>query len=217
MFVSERMSHPVITIHSDMPVQDALKLMHTEHIRRLPVVDQKGGLIGIVTENDLQNASPSEATTLSVWEISYLLSKITVERVMLRKVITVEEDCPIEEAARVMADNKISSMPVMRDSELVGIITETDLFKVFLELLGAREKGVRLTVLLEEKPGKLNELTEVIQKVGGNIIALGTFAGESTKNRMVTVKVSGVESDALKQAVAPIAEKVVDVRITGVA
>jgi acetoin utilization protein AcuB len=217
MFVCERMSHPVITIHADMPVQDALKLMHTEHIRRLPVVDAKGGLIGIVAEHDLQNASPSEATTLSVWEISYLLSKITVDRVMLHKVITVGEDTPIEEAARIMADNKVSSLPVMRGNELVGIITETDLFKVFLELLGAREKGVRLTVLLEERPGKLNELTESIQKLGGNIIALGTFAGESSANRMVTVKVSGVDMDALKQGVASVVEKVVDIRITGVA
>jgi acetoin utilization protein AcuB len=214
MFVGERMSHPVLTVRPEMPIQDALKMMHTEHVRRLPVVGSRGEMLGIVTENDLLNASPSEATTLSVWEISYLLSKITVERIMKRDMITADEDMPLEEAARIMADHKIGSLPVLRDGELVGIITETDVFKVFLELLGARESGVRLTVLVKEEPGMLHRMTGAIQEVKGNIIALGTFLGESSENRMVTLKVSGVDAAKLRSAIEPLVEKVVDIRET---
>jgi acetoin utilization protein AcuB len=212
MFVGERMRYPVLTVRPEMTVPDALKLMQTEHVRRLPVVGARGELIGIVTKNDLLNTSPSEASTLSVWEISYLLNKITVERIMKRSVITASEDMPIEEAARIMADHQIGSLPVLRGAELVGIITETDLFKIFLELLGARETGVRLTVLVTDEPGKLHQLTGAIQDLKGNIIALGTFMGESSTNRMVTMKVSGVDSARLRQAIEPLVDKVVDIR-----
>lgn len=212
MLVGERMSHPVITIPPTMPVQDALAQMRRDRVSRYPVVNSRGKLVGIVSKLDLMNASPSKATTLSVWEINYLLSKITVEQVMTTKVITVTEDTPLEEAARIMADNKIGGLPVMRGDRLVGIITETDLFRIFLEMLGARIPGVRLTVELREMPGKLHELTGAIQDTGGNIIALGTFLGESTETRRVTVKVSGVGLEDLQKAVQPVVEKVVDIR-----
>lgn len=214
MLVGERMSRPVISIHPDMPIQDALNMMHKEHLRRLPVVDKRGKLVGIVSERDLLHASPSDATSLSVWELNYLISKITVDGIMTKEVITITEDTPLEEAARLMADGKVGCMPVMHDDELVGIITETDLFKVFLELLGARESGVRLTVLLPDLPGELAKLTQAIFILGGNIIALGTFLGESPENREVTVKVGGVELQALKEAVEPIVDRLIDIRET---
>ena len=171
-------------------------------------------MVGLVTESDLMNASPSEATTLSVWEISYLLSKIKVERVMTHNVITITEDIPLEEAARMMVDHKIGGLPVMREGELVGIITETSLFRIFLELLGAREDGVRVTILVSEQPGKLNEITAAIDKIGGNIVSLSTFLGESSENRLVTVKVSGTSLEVVREAIAPLAERVVDIRDT---
>jgi acetoin utilization protein AcuB len=214
MFVGERMSHPVITIHPNVPIQEALKLMKTEHIRRLPVIGSRGELLGIVTEKDLLNASPSEATSLSVWELNYLLSKITIERVMVKNVITITEDTPLEEAARIMADNKVGSLLVMRSGQVVGIITETDLFKVFLEMLGARESGVRVTASLEDVPGELSKVTKTVQELGGNIIALGTFLGESTDQRIVTLKVSGVTADALEPALKPVVDKIIDIRET---
>lgn len=214
MLVGERMSRPVISIHPDMPIQDALNLMHTEHLRRLPVVDKRGKLVGIVSERDLLHASPSDATSLSVWELNYLISKITVDRVMTKEVITITEDTPLEEAARLMADGKVGCMPVMHDDEMVGIITETDLFKVFLELLGAREPGVRLSVLLPDVPGELAKLTRAIFNLDGNIIALGTFLGESPENREVTIKVGGVELQVLKEAVEPIVDRLIDIRET---
>jgi acetoin utilization protein AcuB len=139
MLVKERMSYPVITIHPELPMQDALSLMLKEQIRRLPIVDKHGRLIGIVSERDLLHASPSDATSLSFNEVNYLLSKITVEEVMSKNVITVKEGTPLEEAARIMTDNEIGGLPVVRDNEVVGIITKIDLFKIFLELIGARE------------------------------------------------------------------------------
>lgn len=214
MFVGDRMTHPVITIPADMPLPDALNLMHKEHIRRLPVVDHRGTLIGIVSERDLLHASPSDATSLSVWELNYLLSKVTVERIMTREVISVTKDTPLEEAARIMADSKIGGLPVTSDGQVVGIITETDLFKVFLELLGARDSGIRIAALIANKPGELARLTTAVHQAGGNILALGTFQGESTGNAEVTLKVSDVELEPLKRAVEAVVERVIDIRET---
>ena len=211
MLVGERMSHPIISMAPDMPVHDALNMFKRERIRRAPVV-KEGKLVGIVSDKDLLNASPSPASSLSVWEMNYLLSKITVSEVMTKKVITVAEDTPIEEAARIMADNKIGGLPVMRDNHVVGIITETDLFKIFLELMGAREKGVRVTALIEEKPGQLAKITEAIAKDGGNFVAFGQFAGEDPSTRLVTFKVAGLKKDETKKAVADITKEIWDVR-----
>jgi acetoin utilization protein AcuB len=133
---------------------------------------------------------------------------------MTKDVITITEDTPLEEAARLMADGKVGCMPVMHDDEMVGIITETDLFKVFLELLGAREPGVRLSVLLPDVPGELAKLTQAIFNLDGNIIALGTLLGESPENREVTIKVGGVELQVLKEAVEPIVDRLIDIRET---
>ena len=212
MLVEERMKHPVLTITPDVPVQDALSRMKRDKVHRYPVVDKRGKVLGIVTDTDLLNASPSEATTLSVWEISALLSKITVERVMSKTIFSVSEDSTIEEAARIMVDHRIGGLPVMREDKLVGIITETDLFNIFLEMLGARSAGVRVTVEVEDLPGKLSDLTEAIQNLGGNINGMGAIQGESSETRAVTLKVAGVELTALKNALAPLVQKIVDIR-----
>jgi acetoin utilization protein AcuB len=214
MLVEERMTSPAITIGPDVGVQDALAMMHRDKVRRYPVIDRHGNLLGIISESDLLNASPSDATTLSVWEINYLLSKLTVDRVMSKKVITITRDTPIEEAARIMADNKVGGLPVVDGNKVVGIITETNLFRIFLELFGARARGIRLSVLITNEPGALWRLTGAIQAINGNIIALGTFLGENTGNGMVTVKVDGVEMAALKSAVTPMVVKILDVRET---
>ncbi|HMN60799.1 MAG TPA: CBS domain-containing protein [Anaerolinea sp.] len=212
MLVGERMTHPVLTITPDVPVQDALVRMRKDKVRRYPVTDKRGKLVGIVTDSDLLNASPSEATTLSVWEINSLLAKITVERVMARQVITVTEDATIEEAARIMADKKVGGLPVINNDRLVGIITETDLFNVFLEMLGARTTGVRVTVEVPDSPGKLHELTGAIKNLGGNINGLGAIQGESSETRQVTLKVVGVSLEDLRKAIQPLVEKIVDIR-----
>lgn len=211
MLVGERMSFPVITITPDMHIIDALNLMKRERIRRTPVI-KDGKLIGIVSDKDLLNASPSPATSLSVWEINYLLSKITVGEVMTKDVFFVTADTPIEEAARIMADNKIGGLPVIRGEHVVGIITETDLFKVFLELMGAREAGVRVTAYIHEQPGVLARLTQAIASAGGNFIAFGQFKGDDPSNRLLTFKVEGLEEHQVKELTEPIVMKITDLR-----
>lgn len=212
MLVRDRMSSPCLTIGPETPVQEALAQMHKDKVRRYPVVDKRGRLLGVVSMSDLLNATPSDATLLSVWEVNYLLSKLTVEKVMTKDVITITEDTPIEEAARIMADHKIGGLPVVRNEEVVGIITETNLFKAFLELLGARYPGLRVSVLVEDTPGKLNALTGAIYKAGGDIIALGTFAGDSTATSKLTFKLDNVTREAVEAAISPLVVRILDIR-----
>jgi len=214
MKVGQRMTRNPITITPDVTAPEAQAIMRREKIKRLPVLDNNRRLVGIVTSLDLIHASPSPATSLDIYEMHYLLSKLHVENVMTKNVITVTEDLPIEEAARIMADNKISGLPVMRGDILVGIITESDLFKIFIELFGARHRGIRLTLLLPEKKGELAKVANAITKCGGNIVSFAVFEGEDPTNGYCTVKVSGVEKDALLAAITPVVEKIVDVRET---
>jgi acetoin utilization protein AcuB len=211
MLVGERMSHPVITMRADMPIIDALNMMKREHVRRTPIL-KDGKLVGIISEKDLLNATPSAATTLSVWEMNYLLSKITVSEVMTQNVLTVTEDTPIEEAARIMADNKVGGLPVLRGDEIVGIISETDLFKIMLEMMGARERGVRVTIMVHDKPGGLAEITQAIAGAGGNFISFGTFLGDTPTKGLITFKVEGIDQAKVKEILAPMVEKLVDIR-----
>jgi acetoin utilization protein AcuB len=212
MLVHERMTKHPITITEDVPISQALQFMREQKVRRLPVLNKKGKLVGIVSEKDLLYASPSPVTSLSIHELHYLVSKITVSEVMTKDVITVSEYTPLEEAARIMADNKIGSLPVMRDGKLVGIITESDLFKIFTEILGARDMGVRLSMLVPEQPGVLAEITRAIADLGGNIISLGTFLGEDPTNRLITVKVADVPQDKLVAEMEVLALEIVDAR-----
>ena len=212
MLVKNRMSQPVITVDPDTPIMDALNLMKTRSIRRMPVVDKHGKLIGIVSDKDLLNAGPSDATSLSVWEINYLIGKIKVKQVMTRAVLTVEGDTPIEEAARIMVDNKVGGLPVMAGDEIIGVITESDLFKILLELMGARETAVRLTALIPDVPGELDKLTHAIAEAGGSFISFGQFNGDDDDNRIVTFKVSGLDEDQARQLIAPIVDKIIDLR-----
>lgn len=211
MLVKERMSHPVIFVEPDLAVQDAVQMMRRENIRRMPVV-KDGKLVGIVSETDLLNASPSQATSLSIWELNYLLSKVTVNEVMSKDVITINGDIPIEEAARICADNKIGGLPVVDGDSVMGIITETDLFRVFLELFGARDLGTRITVMMEDKPGVMAKVAGAIGDAGGNIIAAGTFSGEDQTSREVVFKVTGLDEAKVKEVVTPVVKKVVDIR-----
>ena len=196
MLIIERMTPSPVTITLETTVGQALGIMEERKLRHLPVLDVCEGLVGIVSEKDLLRANSDDS----------------IKVVMTTEVITVTEYTTLEEAARIMADQKISSLPVMRGSQLVGIITETDLFRVFLELLGAREKGVRLTMLIPEEKGMLASLTGEIAAMGGNVLALGTFMGEDPTNRMVTAKVADVPSEKLVAIMEALGMEILDVR-----
>jgi acetoin utilization protein AcuB len=214
MLVKERMSRHPITIRPDLSLHDALRVMRDEKVRRLPVLDRENRLVGIVLERDLLYASPSPATSLSVYEMNYLVSKIKVEDLMSRQVITVPEDCPLEEAARIMVDNSISGLPVMRGIHLVGMITESDLFKVFLELLGARAWGLRVTIKVGEGRGVLARLTSELAQRGANIVSLGTFWGDDPTNREIAFKVQGIERGDMEIIIRSLDAELVDIRDT---
>ena len=212
MLVGKRMTSNPITIKPDVPIAEAMEWMRREKVRRFPVVDDTGALVGIVTNGDLLHASPSSVTSLNVWEVTYLLSLVKVKDVMTKEVITICEDCPVEEAARIMADNKISGLPVMRDGLLVGIITESDLFKVFLETFGARVKGVRMTLLAPNVKGSLAKISSTITDRGGYIVSLNVSLGDDPTNWVCTLKVSDMTMDDLIEALTPVVIEIVDVR-----
>ena len=196
MLVVERMTRPIVGITGSDTVRQALETVQEHRLRHLPVLDETDCLVGIVSEKDLLRARED----------------LPVREVMTTDVVTVTEYTALEEAARIMADHRISSLPVMRGEKLVGIITETDLFNVFVELLGARQEGVRLTMLVPEEQGMLASMTGEVAAMGGNILALSTFRGEDPTNRMVTIKVAGVSGDKLIAIMEALGMEIVDVR-----
>ena len=214
MLVRERMSTKPVTITADVPITEALRIMRQNQVRRLPVLDEAGKLIGIVSEKDLLYASPSPATSLSIYEMHYMLSRLQVTELMTADPVTVTPDTLLEEAALIMADSKIGGLPVVKDGNLVGIITETDIFKVFLELLGAREKGLRLTLRIPERMGEMARITTAIARLGGNILALGSFLGDDPTTGIVTVKLVDVPADKLEAAMQELNLEILDIRET---
>jgi acetoin utilization protein AcuB len=207
------MSVPPLTIDPEESLSDAHAYMQKQNVRHLPVVKPDGKMVGLITEDDLLKAEPSSATSLSVWEIHYLLMAVKVKAVMVKDVITTTEDTPIEEAAHIMLDKKIGSLPVMRDDKLVGIITESDIFRTFMELFAAREKGLRITLECPNRAGELAKITKAVADKGGYISACGNFLVDDTTKGGVILKVRKVDRDALIDAVTKIEDvKIIDER-----
>jgi acetoin utilization protein AcuB len=204
------MSHPVITVQPEIQITKAHELMAREKIGQTPVV-KNGKLVGIVSKNDILKAYPSSVTSLAVWKIAALLEKIKVKEIMVKAVRTVQEDTLIEDAARIMVDNEISSLPVMRGKELVGIITETDLFNIMLEMLGARSPGVHFSILMPYRPGEIAKITKAIYEKGGDITSLSTFEGDSSANFMASIKVDGIEQKALQKLIKPLVIELLEI------
>jgi len=213
MFVSDHMASPVITVTPDTPFQDALKILRDKGFRRLPVIGENGKLVGIVSERDLLYASPSPASTLSVWEMNYLLSKITVEKVMTHNVITTTSNATLESAAYTLTIHKFGGLPVVDDGKLVGIITETDIFKALVEIFGGGQTGLRLTMHIPNGKGVLAKLTQAVFEHNGNIISVGTFEVEKPDTTGIVLKVAGVDEESLINAVESLGDHVVDARI----
>jgi acetoin utilization protein AcuB len=193
------MSKNPLFIHPEMTVTEARALMEKEHIGHFPVLDKNNKLVGIFTRDDLIRANPSAATSLDMYEISYLLSKLKVEKVMTKKVLTISENEVVEEAARIMADENVGCLPVMRDSLLVGMVTDTDLFRVFINAFGTRHKGVRLTLNMVDKPGQLAAISEAIAAKGGNIISFITTEGDDAEHRLGTIKISKLNIEQVEE------------------
>jgi acetoin utilization protein AcuB len=212
MLVGERMTRNPVTILDTASIDDGIHLMRERKVRRLPVLDESGMMVGIVSDKDLLHAAPSPATSLSVYELHYLLAKLTIKQVMSSPVISVSPDTPLEEAARVMADNKIGGLPVTEGDRLVGIITETDVFKILVELLGARAPGQRVTLRVREGKGVLARLTAALSDINANIISVVTYTGATPDDRLIMVKLSEADSAAVRSALSGLGVEVVDFR-----
>jgi len=181
-----------VFIHPELSLTEARSLMDKEKITHLPVLNKNNAIVGLITKVDLLKAAPSAATTLDMYELSYLLSKLNVEKVMVKDVITVQENEVIEEAARIMADRNIGCLPVMNGSLLVGIITDTDIFHFFINAFGARHQGVRITINFIEKVGQLATFARAIAEKGGNIVAFVSAEGDDIAHRRGTYKITGI-------------------------
>ena len=213
MFVRDRMSVPVATITGNTSFPDALKLMRDHQFRRLPVVDKKDRLVGIVSERDLLHAAPSDATSLSIWETQYLLATLEIKTIMTKEVIATTPDAPVEDAARLMVANKIGGLPVVDDkNRVVGIITETDIFETFVEMFAGGQAGLRLTLAVPERKGVLAKLSTTIFELGGSIESVGSFYGDVPGERELVIKVRDVSREQLVSTLEALGDHVVDAR-----
>jgi acetoin utilization protein AcuB len=197
------MTQNPITISPDTSFPEAFRILREERIRHLPVVDKKGTLIGIVAQTDLLHASPSSVTTLSVFEMNYLMANLHVSEVMSSPPITVSEEDPLEEAARILVEKKIGCLPVTRDGDLVGMITETDFFETFVEILGGEEASLRVTVKVPDVRGELARVAGIIAGLGADICSVARFRGEDPEYCYLTFRMEGVEEEDLVSALTP--------------
>ena len=212
MIIARRMTRNPVTATPDMSVGVASDLMKREKIHRLPVLDKDKNLVGVVTEKDVLHASPSPASSLSIHEMAYLLSKLKVKDLMTRDVVTITEDTTVEEAARLMVDQDLSCLPVVQGTKLVGIVTKSDMFRILLELFGARHYGVRMSFLVEDKPGTIAKISAVLADKGLDIVSFGTFTGTDPTNAICTIKVQGCTKAELLDLMKPLVAEVLDIR-----
>ena len=194
MYVRSRMTVDPITVSPETMIAEALELMRAKKINRIPVV-KDGKLVGIITERKLMEVSPSSATSLSIFEINYLLSKTKVKEVMTKNVVTVSPDDLLEVAALKMRDNNIGGLPVVENSRVVRIITESNIFDAFIKIMGFRERGSRISLLIQEdRPGVLADLAKTIAAFEINITHLAIYHGE------IVIRIDTREPDSLLQA-----------------
>ncbi len=211
MTIERRMTVNPVTISPDASIVEASELMKREKVHRLPVLDKDKKLVGVISEKDILFASPSPASSLSIHEMAYLLSKLTVKKLMTKNPVTISKDMPVEEAARIMADQDLSCLPVVDGDRLVGIVSKSDLFKILIELFGARTKGIRVSFLVEDKKGVLATIAKVLAEAGLDIIALGTFMGTDPSNRICTVKVESDDKPKVLDLLKPYVLSILDV------
>jgi acetoin utilization protein AcuB len=173
-FMREKIQRNPVTIGPDASFFEVRALIHEKGVRHIPVVDKNNQLVGIVTDRDIREAGPSDATLLSIQELNYLLGKLKVASFMTpkEKLITITPDTLIEEAVQLMHDNKIGCLPVVEGKKLYGIFTETDALDHLVDIFGFKQKGTRLSIALEDKPGTMLGVLEVFKKHNVNVISI---------------------------------------------
>src|SRR4030043_1556215 len=189
-FMREKIQRNPVTISQEASFFDARNLIHEKGVRHLPVVDKNNILVGIVTDGDIREAAPSNATLLSVQELNYLLGKLKVSSFMTpkEKLITITPGTLIEEAVQLMHDNKIGCLPVLEGDKLYGIFTETDALDHLVDVFGFKEKGTRLSVALEDKPGAMFGILEVFKKHNVNVTSMESPSFMVEGKRIVAIR-----------------------------
>lgn len=200
LLVENWMNPNVITVDADDSMLDATKLLKEHSIRHLPVLE-KGKLVGVITDRDLKRASPSDATTLEAHELLYLIANIKVREIMTRNPITVPYNYTIEEAAEILLQAKISGVPVVdKDGDVIGMITQTDLFKVLISLTGVGKKGVQFAFMLEDRAGSIKEVADIIRSYGGRMASiLSSYEKAPEGHRYVYIRMYDVHRDKMQQ------------------
>lgn len=201
MFVKLRMTANPFTVGPDNTIPEAVALMIENNIRHLPVVEG-GRVVGVLSKGDIDAAGPSKATTFSAGEITYLLHKLKVGKVMSRNPLTISPDALLEEAAVLMRNNKIEMLPVVDHGRLVGVITESAILDSFIDILGFRDHGTRLWIEATDEPGVLSNLTGIMARHGANIIHLAVYRGEGLERATVVVGVNTLKTDDLEADLA---------------
>lgn len=200
MRVSRFMHANVLTIPSNTLITDAQQIMQQNSIRRLPVVDN-GKLVGIITRNRLREAAPSAATTLSVWELHYLLSKLSVREIMVTEVLTTTPEATVEDTAATMAEHRIGAMPVMEGDKVIGIITATDLFRLLIDVLGVRKRGARVQIVEPYKANGFGSIAEIFSKHQVKILSVFTFTDPQTQRQDMVIRADTEDADFIRNKV----------------
>jgi len=200
LLVENWMNQNVITVDADDSMLDATKILKEHNIRHLPVLE-KGKLVGVITDRDLKRASPSDATSLEAHELLYLIANIKVREIMTKNPITVPYNYTIEEAAEILLQAKISGMPVVdKDGDVIGTITQTDLFKVLISLTGVGKKGVQFAFLLEDRAGSIKEVADIIRSYGGRMASiLSSYEKAPEGHRYVYIRMYDVDREKMPQ------------------
>ena len=203
--------NPIYTNPKEL-ISNVKSTMDREQITKVPVLDDSGKLIGVITKTDLKKTMPSNATTLDIYELSYLLSKITVEKVMKTHPITIQKDATIEEAAKIMSEKGISSLIVMDGEVLSGILTKTDLFKAVVDMFGFRYEGVRAEVEANDNPGELAKISKAIADKNGKIVSVITADGSDVSKRILTLKIIGISKETVEEILKSLSADIKDIR-----
>ena len=208
MLVKNWMSKNVIAVDVSDSMQEAIKLLKENDIKMMPVL-KKDKLVGIVTDRDLKRASASDATTLDVHELLFLVSKIKIKDIMTKDPIMIPEDFTVEETAEVLLKNKISGAPVIdNEGKVVGVITQTDLFKVLISLTGVGTKGLQFAFLLKDDPGSIKVIADTIRKYGGRMVSILTSYENATQGyRKVYIRMYDIDRAKLENLKKEFGEK----------
>jgi len=201
MFVRNHMQSDVITIPPTASVEDALYIMRENQIQQLPILDFDGRLLGMVTDRDLLLVSPSPTAALTIHEMMFALSNLKVSEIMPEETLTVDPGAPLEEAARIMIDNKLDALPVVDETGLIGLITERDVFRTFVEYLRTDQPAVEITILMPYVLGTIAYLCRLIAEAGGSILNIGTFSGRGEDTFTVSVKIGDIPISRAREIV----------------